>query len=367
MNKLGIGLFSGLMLMMAFQANACTDIRLVAKDGTVMVTRSMEFAADLHSNLRSSPRGRHYTFTTPNGVQGMQWNAKYGYVYLDGANQNYVVDGMNEAGLSVEALYLPGITKYQTVPAGKEAQGLPYIAFGDWLLSNFQTIADVKQALSSVYLFEQLLPGLGNMVFPLHFSISEASGKGIVVEFIDGKMTVTDSIGVMTNNPTYSWQVTNLRNYVNLSPYNPDPIVANGMVFAATGQGAGMVGLPGDVSPPSRFVKMSFMAKNVYLAPDATALLNVSQHIINNVDIPAGLSRAKVGGKETYETTQWVVFKDLTHKLFYYRTYKDLTLHAVDLSQIDFTEKAPALMMSIVSEPYVIDMTANFRNTKPAS
>lgn len=365
MSKLATRLVSLFAALSAIQvANSCTDIRLIAKDGTVMVSRSMEFAGDLQSNLRSSPRGRHYNFTTPNGIQGHTWNAKYGYLYLDAANQNYAVDGMNEAGLSVEALYLPGMTKYQTVPAGKEAQAIPYIAFGDWLLSNFKTVDEVRQALPSVYLFEQTLPGMGSMVFPLHFSIFEASGKGIIVEFINGQMSISDSIGILTNDPTYNWHVTNLSNFVNLNPYNPSPVVSHGMVFSANGQGAGMIGLPGDISPPSRFVKMSFMAKYAYTAPDAQGVLNLSQHILNNVDIPAGISRAKVNGADSYETTQWTVFKDLTHKIFYYHTYKDLTLHSVNMSQVDFSEKAVPLKMRIASQPYVIDMTANFQHAK---
>ncbi|MHB1222004.1 MAG: linear amide C-N hydrolase, partial [Gammaproteobacteria bacterium] len=133
---------------------------------------------------------------------------------------------------------------------------------------------------------------------------------------------------------------------------------------SATGQGAGMVGLPGDISPPSRFVKMSFMVKYSYTVPDAKSLLNLAQHIINNVDIPAGISRAKVNGVESYETTQWTVFKDLTHKIFYYHTYKDLTLHSVNMAQVDFSEKAVPLKMPITSEPYVIDMTVNFQKAK---
>ncbi|MHB1221375.1 MAG: linear amide C-N hydrolase, partial [Gammaproteobacteria bacterium] len=220
MNKLVKGWISILAALSTVQtANACTDLRLTAKDGTVIISRTMEFAGDLQSNLRSSPRGRHFNFTAPNGVQGSTWNAKYGYLYLDGANQNYAVDGMNEVGLSVEALYLPGMTKYQTVPAGKEGQAIPYISFGDWVLSNFKTVDEVRQALSAIYVFEQTLSGMGDMVFPLHFSIYEASGKGIVIEFVNGQMSISDSIGILTNNPTYSWQVTNLRNFLNLSPY----------------------------------------------------------------------------------------------------------------------------------------------------
>src|SRR5690349_17346084 len=84
---------------------ACTDFRLTAKDGTVLITRSMEYALDLKSNLRSSPRGRFFTTTAADGSNGLSWKAKYGYLFLDAMNFDIVTDGINEQGLSFEALY----------------------------------------------------------------------------------------------------------------------------------------------------------------------------------------------------------------------------------------------------------------------
>lgn len=352
--------------MVLFQSNskACTDFRLTAKDGSVLITRSMEFAQDLKSNLRTSTRNRTFSTTTPNNQPGLAWKAKYGYVYLDGMNQDFALDGMNETGLSFEYLYLPGETQYQTVPAGKDASALPYFYLGDYILGNFKSVDEVRKVLPSLYVFQQTLPGLGNMVFPVHAAIFEQSGKGIVVEFINGQMTISDNIGVMTNSPRYGWHVTDLRNYVNLSPYNPKPITQNGMTFPATGQGGGMVGLPGDISPPSRFAKTAILANTVYQGANAAEEINVAEHIINNVDIPLGLARAKTNGQEVSELTQWVVFKDLTHRMFYYRTYNNMTMRSIDLSKLDFAEKATRLKAPIAGAPNIVDMTPNFLNAK---
>src|SRR3990167_1811877 len=355
------------LLCATSSAIACTDFRLTAKDGTVFIARSMEFAEDLQSNLRTSTRGRQFTTVAPNNKPGLAWKAKYGYLYLDSFNQDFTLDGMNETGLSFEALYLPGEAEYQVVPAGSEAKGLSYLNIGDWILSNFQTAEEVRNALPSIFVFAQPLSSMGNIVFPLHFSVFDASGNGIVVEYIKGKLSIYNQIGVMTNSPTYDWQVTNLRNYLNLSPYAPNPVVAGNLVFVATGQGAGMVGLPGDVSPPSRFVKMSFMLKTSSVAATASDALNLVQHIINNVDIPAGISRAVSNGKESTETTQWVVFKDLSHKMFYYRTYHDMTIRSVSFSKLDFSDNAVRLKMPIaVTSPYQIDMSDQFIKAKAA-
>src|SRR5579862_1729235 len=94
-------------------AVACTDFRVMAKDGTVLITRSMEYSVDMKSNLRSSTRGRVFTTIGPDGKSGLAWKAKYGYVFLDAMNQDFVIDGMNEVGLSVEGLYLPDFAGYQ--------------------------------------------------------------------------------------------------------------------------------------------------------------------------------------------------------------------------------------------------------------
>jgi len=362
MNKFLVkSIILALSSVIGFQALACTDFRLTAKDGTVMITRSMEFAANMNANIRNSPRGKEVTARAPNNTPGLKWKAKYGYMYIDGMNQDVVVDGMNEAGMSFEYLYLPGETQYPTVPAGKEAQSLPYLQFGEWVLSNFKSIDEVKKALNDVYIYQGYLPTMPNVSFPLHASIYEASGKGIIVEFVNGKVNVFDSIGLLTNSPTYDWQVANLRNYLNLSPYVPKPITIDGNTYSATGQGSGSIGLPGDASPPSRFAKTAFLTTAAIPVDNKVGLLNLAEHIINNADIPIGIARSSDNGKETSDYTQWVVFKDLTNKVIYYRTYEDLTLRMVDLSKVDFSEKAALTKIPLLTQQYTIDMTTRFQ------
>jgi len=125
--------------------------------------------------------------------------------------------------------------------------------------------------------------------------------------------------------------------------------------------------LPGDSSPTSRFVRIAFLAANSYAAPDAAGLLNLGEHLINNVDIALGTSRSLDNGKEYSDYTQWVDFKDLTHKKFYYRTYNNLTLREIDLAKLDFSPSATRLDMDIASTPYTFDMTDKFKSTKAAT
>lgn len=344
--------------------DACTNIQITAKDGSIINARSMEFGEPFASNLRSSPRGRMFTTLAPDGKPGLSWKAKYGYVFLDGMNIDVAVDGMNEVGLSFGALLFPHFAKYADLTADHDSQALPYMNIGDWILSNFKTVDEVRNALPNIYIFLNKLPGLGDATFPLHYVISDASGKGIVVEYVDGKMHIYDSLGVMTNSPSYDWHVTNLTNYLHLTPTNPAPVKADGQIFAATGQGYGMIGLPGDISPPSRFVKSAVLMKVAIPADNAAGALNLAQHIMNNVDIPFGEAREPSNGNYFSDVTQWVVFKDLTNKVFYYRTYDDMTLHGVSLSKVDFSENAARMKMPITSKQYVNDMTDQFLKSK---
>lgn len=94
----------------------------------------MEFAILVHSHLRTSTRGRDFSEKMPNGTPGLNWTSQYGYVYLDGNGEDAAVDGMNEYGLSYEALYLPGITQYQTQENNVGKKGVSYLHLGDGFL-----------------------------------------------------------------------------------------------------------------------------------------------------------------------------------------------------------------------------------------
>ncbi|HYF97898.1 MAG TPA: choloylglycine hydrolase family protein [Coxiellaceae bacterium] len=358
--------FAALGFLFNFTAAlACTDIQVRASDGSNIIARSMEFSVDMQSNLRTSTQGRVFNTTAPNGKAGLAWQAKYGYVYLDAFNLDVALDGMNETGLSVENLYLPGYAEYQTVPVGKDKQALPYLNFADWVLGNFKSVDEVKSALAQIYVYAQAItvPGHGNVVFPLHFAIHDASGKGIVVEYLKGKLNIYDYMGVMTNSPGYQWHLDNLQNYIHLAPINPPAVKVNGITYEVNGVGFGMIGLPGDVSPPSRFVKMATLLHVAFPVNNANSALNLAQHIINNVDIPLGLVREPSQGDATNETTQWVVFKDLNNKIFYYRTYGDLTLRSVSLNKLSFSPNAARLKMPIARAQYVDDLTGQFMQT----
>ena len=136
-------------LIAAAPALACTDVRLVATDGSPFTVRTMEFAMDLKSEAVIVPRGRQVTSPAPNG-NGLAWTSKYGYVFMNAYGMPAVTDGLNEKGLGFGALYLPGETAYQTVKPGEEARAVSNVSFGAWVLGNFATVEEVRAALGDI-------------------------------------------------------------------------------------------------------------------------------------------------------------------------------------------------------------------------
>ncbi len=318
---------------------ACTNFQVKAEDGTVIVARSNEFGIDANSQIVFEPAGKAFTSKSPDGGKGRSWASKYAFLGINGLGLvESFGDGMNEAGLSVEGLFFTE-SKYETADPQQAENAVSSNDFVSWLLSSFATVDEVKAALPSVKVWGEFVAALSGPL-PLHFAVHDASGKAIVIEFIGGEKKVYDNpVGVMTNMPEFPWQVTNLRNFVNLSIFIPKARDFNGVIIKPTGTGSGWHGIPGDWSPPSRFVRIAYLVNATPPAKDRTGALNLAKHILNTVDIPKGSVEAELKGKDgsvgvEEEYTQWSVLNDLTNGVFYYYSYDDMNLKSIDLKKM---------------------------------
>lgn len=344
---------------------ACTQFNLTAQDGSVVAGRSMEFGPKLETNIYTVSRGTLFDSVTPDGRPGLRWQAKYGYLALDGFHL-FPVSGLNEQGLSFDGLYFPGFAEYQRYDINKASTSMPYYLIGDYLLGNFSNIDEIKTALPQLTIYAKALEHAGQkVVFPMHFAVTDKQGQSIAIELEDGKLHIYDNkMGVFTNSPSYPWQITNLSNYVNLSPHAPDPIIKDGVTYNATGQGAGAIGLPGDYTPPGRFIRVTYLVNTAKQTHNAVGAVNLAQHILNNVDIPYGAVRGKKGddAPDNIDSTQWIVIKDLMHHVLYFRSYSDLTLQKIDMHKLDFDLGSPKRSFQLVDDvPKIFDATARLK------
>lgn len=209
-----------LMLSNAVQSVlACTGITLKATDGSVVFGRTLEWGSfDLKSRLVVIPRGYKYATHTPDGKPGLSWQGKYGVVGIDAVEKDMVVEGMNEKGLAVGLFYHPGFAEYQTYDPAQAAQSMGPTDVGQYLLTTCATVDEVRAAIAKVRVVAVVEPALG-FPAPVHFIITEPSGKAVIIEYLKGELVIFDApLGVITNAPSYDWHETNLRNYINLSP-----------------------------------------------------------------------------------------------------------------------------------------------------
>jgi choloylglycine hydrolase len=330
-------------VILASPTLACTTFRLQSQDGAWITGRSMELGLDLKSNVMLVPRGFALTAMQPSMKPGMTWSAKYGFLGINTFDLNVATDGMNEVGLTAHALYIPGFFEYQTYPA----DGKNTIANTDvvnWALSQFETVDQFREAIKKVTVYGLEVPKIGMQ--PLHWAIRDAKGGSIVIEYVKGQLAIYDNpISVLTNAPNFDWHMTNLRNHINLTNVNVEGLKLGSTTIPPIGQGTGLIGLPGDYTPASRFLRATALAFTA--APVATAKdgANLAFHILNAVDIPIGAVAEKIPGKDGardtlgYEQTQWVTVYDLKNKTAYFRTYGNLNIRHIDLNKVEFAGK----------------------------
>jgi choloylglycine hydrolase len=324
-------------------AEACTGIRLIARNGDVVFARTLEFAIDINSEVIMVPRGFARTGTAPGGRPGMRWTSRYATLGANGEGLPYIFDGLNEKGLAVGTFYFPTTAGYQAFSPANARRTLAPWEVGSWLLENFATVEEVRRNIANVLVADVIFPAWG-FTPPVHYIVNDASGKSIVIEYIAGKLHVHDNpLGIMSNSPSFDWHMTNLRNYVNFSLTNPDPVKIGGVTLKPLGMGAGMLGLPGDFTPPSRFVRAAAFATSVDPGRTGDAAVLEAFHVLNNFDIPKGAAREDhkdEHGNVLADYTVWTSANDLARKRFLFRTYDNSQIRSVELMKLDLNAKS---------------------------
>ncbi len=316
---------------------ACTGISLKAGDGAAIRGRTLEFGFPMRSKVLVVPAGKEMSGTLPDGGKGLTYTSRYAFVGANALGLPVILDGINDQGLSIGLFYFPGYAKYTDVTDENKSRALAPQEFGVWALANFATVEEVREAVKNIVLVPTPAPGLGSpqgAVAGAHFFIQDKSGKSIVVEPVDGTLKVHDApLGVMTNAPTYDWHMTNLTNYINLSVKDVDQAKVGTVTIPAFGSGAGLLGLPGDFTPPSRFVRAVVFSQSA--APNKTAddAVLAAFHILNQFDIPEGSVVNAAVGEPVDEITEWTSVADLQNLRWYFRTHKDQSIRMVDLKQ----------------------------------
>jgi choloylglycine hydrolase len=349
-----------LNLIAAPTAQACTAFRLIANDGGVVYGRTMEFGFDVKSDIAVVPAGTEISGTLPDGGKGLTYKTKYGMVGATAVGLPVIVDGVNDQGLAVGLLYFPGYASYSDVSSENKPRAMAPHEFGNWILGNFATVDEVKAAVKDVVLVPVVVDAIQQPA-PVHFIIFDRTGKSIVIEPLEKSLEVFDNpLGVMTNSPNFEWHMTNLRNYMNLMPKNVPAVDLKDVKLTQFGQGTGMLGLPGDATPPSRFVRAVAFSQSAIPSETAKEAVLQAFHILNAFDIPVGVVREEHAGELHTDYTVWSSVADLKNLSWSFKTYNDQSIRTIDVKKALEAAKGKVRHIQMDSKQPVEDISARF-------
>lgn len=303
----------------------CTAVSFKTKDHYFGRNLDLEYA--LCESVTVTPR--HYLLRFRHLPQSPAHYAMIGVAsVIDGYPLYY--DATNEAGLSAAGLRFAGHAAYS--PTAEEGNNVAVFEFIPFLLGRCRSIAEVRALLSDVRLtddaFSEAYPPA-----PLHWLISDRD-ESIVVEPMAGGLRVfSNPVGVLTNNPPFDYHLTNLNNYLSLSEDEPKNAFSPALDLKAYSRGMGALGLPGDLSSASRFVRAAFMRAHALCADGNVASVTQLLHILSSVRHLRG--SVMIGGKP--EITLYSSCCNTDTGAYYYTTYENSQITCVDMRREDLS------------------------------
>lgn len=326
---------------------ACTLLMVMDTSGNAYKGRTMEYNLMVPSALTYYPAGTKVESLTPAGKRGLTFETKFPILGMAGdvvpKAQPYFAEAMNDQGLSFAALWFNGA---DMAPVKKDdANILSVNDLGSWVLGNFKNVSEVKAAITAgnIDFWLPVAPSLSPKPLPLHYGVMDKQGGSIVIEFADGKMNVYDNpTNAFTNDPSFPWHVQNLSNYT-FTNVDKNTAQLGKLKFRSSGPGNAISSLPSAQTPEGRFVKAAFYANYVTKGKTPDAAINQLSHILNNFDIPTGLTidygsdgigTAPITKAGASEITAWTVMNDLSRNLFYVRSINALNWSVIDLNKL---------------------------------
>ena len=349
----------------------CTSLLYKDAHGASYAGRTMELPMELPYEVAYFPVGASFE-SLVKGQPALAYQAKQAFISIavpDPVSKDLkVVEGMNDAGMSFSVLAFAS-TDGPSEMLSKTTAALAAIDLGSWVLGSFQNVAQVKAALQAQPVLATALLPFGVMKTPFHYTLHDATGASLVIEFANGQQNVIDNpIGVMTNGPEFQWHLTNLNNYTFLSNKDQSKLTLNGVHLQQPDSGIATVALPGSNTSVGRFVRAVYYAQFAEKAKTPEAAVQTLAHVMNNFDRPRGITideRFKesaqnmvapgVNGKSMYisEYTSWTALSDLAQRKFYVRSYGSLNYVCFDLGELQSLNECKKIALKTVAEDAV--------------
>ncbi len=253
-------------------------------------------------------------------------------------------DAVNEKGLGMAGLNFVGNAHYNPVKEGKD--NVAQFEIIAWILSQCATVSEALALLKKINItdtpFNDQLPPA-----QLHWLIADRDEAITVESMTDGLHIYPNPVGVMTNNPPFDEQLFGLNNYMHLSPRQPENTFAPGLPLKTYSRGMGAMGLPGDLSSASRFVRVAFTKLHARSGSSENESVSQFFHILGSVDQQRGCCEVEPG---KYEITLYTSCCNTRTGVYYYTTYENHQISAVDMHREDLDGAALCRYQPVLGE-----------------
>lgn len=320
----------------------CTVATLKTRDG--YFGRNLDYEFAYNQTVTITPR--NFPFEFRNGEKFATHFAMIGMAFVQ---ENYPLyyDATNEKGLSMAGLNFPHYCAYLKKDGAKtNVAPFEFIAY---ILGDCKTVAEAKRKLENINLWdENFSAALPHS--PLHWMISDKNESIVVEPLKTGLKIYSNPVGVMTNSPTFDYHLTNLANYMTVSCDDPVNRFSDKLELSPYSRGMGSIGLPGDLSSASRFIKATFTKLNSVAGEGETESVNQFFHILASVEQQMGCCKVKGG----YEHTIYSSCCNVDKGIYYYTTYNNRRITGVDMRKENLDSSALIVYPLITDDPFLI-------------
>ena len=298
----------------------CTAITYKTKD--FYFGRTLDYEISYGDEVTITPRNYEFNFRHKQNIKNHYAIIGMGYV-----TENYPLyyEAVNEKGLGIAGLNFVGNAQYNKKIKGKD--NITQFEFIPWILSQSTTVKEAKKLIEKINFLDE--PFSTNLpLAQLHWIISD-SIESITVEAVkDGIKIYENPVGVLTNNPTFDKQMFELNNYMNLSTKSPKNTFAKSLNLEKYSRGMGAIGLPGDLSSQSRFIRAAFVKMNSVSKEEEKESVSQFFHILNSVEQQRGCCELDDG---IFEITIYTSCCNASKGIYYYTTYDNHQITAIDM------------------------------------
>ena len=323
----------------------CTAATYKTKDS--YLGRTLDYEFSYGNEITITPRNYQFNFRNTESM-----NTHYAIIGMAYVAGNYPLyyDAINEKGLGIAGLNFVGNAAYNKPVENKT--NIAQFELIPWILGQCSTIKDAKALLDNINIidtpFNAELP-----LAQLHWIISDKDEAITVESMADGLHIYDNPVGILTNNPPFNIQMFSLNNYMNLSPKNPENKFSDKLPLHPYSRGMGAIGLPGDLSSASRFAKAAFTKMNSVSGDSEEESVSQFFHILGSVDQQRGCCEVHDG---KYEITIYTSCCNLDKGIYYYTTYNNHQISAVDMHRENLDSD------KLVRYPIILNQNINFQN-----